>query len=43
MDAVEEYRLNAADSLAQTAAALESEVDKAKGYLARSGAPQLPQ
>lgn len=43
MDAVEEYKLKAADSLAQTAAALESEVDKAKTYLARSGAPQLPQ
>ncbi|HET9095953.1 MAG TPA: toxic anion resistance protein [Candidatus Baltobacteraceae bacterium] len=43
MDAVEEYKLKAADSLAQTAAALQSEVDKAKAYLARSGAPQLPQ
>lgn len=43
MDAVDDYKLKAADSLAQTAAALESEVDKAKTYLARSGAPQLPQ
>lgn len=45
MDAVEEYKLKAADSLKQTAVALESEVDKAKAYLARSGspAPQLPQ
>lgn len=42
MDSVEEYKLKAADSLAQTAAALESEVDKAKAYLARSGAPELP-
>lgn len=40
MDAVEEYKLKAAQSLAQTAAALESEVDKAKAYLARSGAPR---
>jgi uncharacterized protein YaaN involved in tellurite resistance len=43
MDSVEEYKLKAADSLAQTAAALETEVGKAKAYLARSGAPQLPQ
>lgn len=43
MDSVEEYKLKAADSLAQTAAALESEVDRAKTYLSRSGAPQLPQ
>lgn len=43
MDAVDEYKLKAADSLAQTAAALESEVGKAKTYLARSGAAQLPQ
>lgn len=43
MDAVDEYKLKAADSLAQTAAALESEVAKAKTYLSRSGAPQLPQ
>lgn len=43
MDSVEEYKLKAADSLAQTASALQSEVDKAKTYLARSGAPQLPQ
>lgn len=43
MDAVDDYKLKAADSLAQTAAALESEVGKAKAYLARSGAPQLPQ
>lgn len=43
MDAVDEYKLKAADSLAQTAAALEGEVEKAKSYLSRSGAPQLPQ
>jgi uncharacterized protein YaaN involved in tellurite resistance len=43
MDAVEEYKLKAADNLAQTANALENEVQKAKAYLARSGAPQLPQ
>lgn len=43
MDAVEEYKLKAADSLAQTAAALESEAQKAKAQLARTGAPQLPQ
>ena len=42
MDAVDEYKLKAADSLAQTAAALESEVEKAKSYLSRSSAPQLP-
>src|SRR5579884_3823841 len=42
MDAVEEYKLKAADSLAQTADALQSEVEKAKAYLSRSGAPQLP-
>lgn len=41
MDAVDEYKLKAADSLAQTASALEGEVEKAKSYLARSGAPQL--
>jgi len=42
MDAVEDYKLKAADSLAQTADALQSEVEKAKAYLSRSGAPQLP-
>lgn len=42
MDAVETYKLQAADSLAQTAAALEGEVEKAKAYLSRSGAPELP-
>ncbi len=42
MDAVDEYKSKAADSLAQTASALESEVGKAKAYLSRSGAPQLP-
>jgi uncharacterized protein YaaN involved in tellurite resistance len=36
MDAVDEYKRKAADSLAQTAAALEGEVEKAKTYLARS-------
>lgn len=43
MDAVEDYKLKAADSLAQTANALETEVERAKAHLARSGAPQLPQ
>jgi uncharacterized protein YaaN involved in tellurite resistance len=43
MDAVDEYKVKAADSLAQTASALEAEVDRAKTYLARSSAPQLPQ
>jgi uncharacterized protein YaaN involved in tellurite resistance len=43
MDAVEEYKVKAADSLAQTATALEAEVDRAKNYLARSNTPQLPQ
>ncbi|HLI95680.1 MAG TPA: toxic anion resistance protein [Candidatus Baltobacteraceae bacterium] len=43
MDAVEDYKLKAADNLAQTASALEGEVQKAKAYLSRSGAPQLPQ
>lgn len=42
MDAVEDYKLKAADSLAQTANALEGEVEKAKAYLSRSGAPELP-
>jgi uncharacterized protein YaaN involved in tellurite resistance len=43
MDAVDEYKLKAADSLAQTATALEGEVEKAKTYLARSAPPQQPQ
>jgi uncharacterized protein YaaN involved in tellurite resistance len=43
MDAVDEYKVKAADSLAQTASALESEVDRAKSYLARSSPPQLRQ
>lgn len=42
MDQVEDYKLKAAESLAQTADALEGEVEKAKAYLARSGAPKLP-
>jgi uncharacterized protein YaaN involved in tellurite resistance len=43
MDAVDEYKVKAADSLAQTASALETEVDRAKGYLARTSTPQLRQ
>jgi uncharacterized protein YaaN involved in tellurite resistance len=43
MDAVDEYKLKAADSLAQTATALEAEVQKAKAQLSRTAAPQLPQ
>jgi uncharacterized protein YaaN involved in tellurite resistance len=38
MDDVEQYKTGAAQSLAQTAAALEGEVDRAKAYLARSNA-----
>ena len=41
MDAVEEYKLKAADSLAQTASTLETEVEKAKTYLTRSASGQL--
>jgi uncharacterized protein YaaN involved in tellurite resistance len=36
MDAVDAYKAKAADSLAQTAVSLESELQKAKTYLARS-------
>lgn len=36
MDAVDSYKAKAADSLAQTAVSLESELQKAKTYLARS-------
>ncbi len=44
MDAVDAYKLQAADSMAQTVGALSAEVDKAKQYLARSGPPaSLPQ
>jgi uncharacterized protein YaaN involved in tellurite resistance len=33
MDAVDEYKAKAADSMKQTATALESELDRAKKYL----------
>jgi uncharacterized protein YaaN involved in tellurite resistance len=40
MDAVDTYKAQALDSMAQTVSALETEVAAARTYLDRSGAPQ---
>lgn len=40
MDAVDDYRAKAADSMAQTASALETELERAKTHLARTTPPE---